>query len=160
MAMKALKWFGGFVAGLVVLGLLVFVVFVWPMIKRLDAAKPAIMSLAADFSKCLEAGDVSKCSDFTSDKFKTATPVSDWADFNFKIHKAIGNRVSAELDDKSLNINSVRGIEDSGELITAKFKAMYDNDPFVLESYTFRYSSEGKKYVIDSFHVESKLFMK
>ncbi len=131
------------------------------MNKRMEAAKPALISLAQDFTSCLETKDVAVCSSFTSEDFQKSAPLSEWELMNEKIRKVLGKRVSAELDQKSLNAMTFKSIKgDTLDRITARFKVMYDNDPFVIEKYSFRYDPRIGHYQIDGFNVESKLFIK
>jgi hypothetical protein len=132
-----------------------------PMMKELARATPEITRLMADFSRCMETEPTENCGRFTSNKFKSVVSNSDLELLAKKIHQVLGARLTGEVDKDSLSYNkNAPGDGTIETIISGRFKAMYEKDPFVVEQFSCIYNSNDKTYKILRFQTDSKLFLK
>ena len=162
MLKKIGKYLLGFVLGLIVLCTGVGVIFIWPMMKRADAAKPKLSEVAQAFAQCREKEVTVGCLDLTTKKFQDSINSVTWEEFNFKTRSLLGKRMSAELVPNSMNISTFNSFNGEGtkDYITVQFRAIYEKDAFVTEKYTIVRSPASESYLIESYNVQSNQLIK
>ncbi|WP_413561141.1 hypothetical protein [Bdellovibrio sp. HCB209] len=157
------KYLLGFVLGFAVLiaGLVVFVV--WPMNKRLEAAKPKLQSVAQAFAQCRESKDTnSDCLKLTTESFQKTTSAENWEAFTGKMQTALGKRMSAEIVPESLNITTFQSFTGRGtkDRIVVHFKSIYEKDPFVTEKFVMIHDPETDIFLVEGYNIGSTLMIR
>lgn len=153
-----LRWILYVISFVTLVVVLLFFLAWIPLRNETKDDQPKIVSLVNEYHQCLEKNGWANCYSFTSANFqKVATPET-LAVSEENIKRRLGKRLSGEVDLKSIKMKKSAGTHGKTKIVRVNVKTIYENDPFVVETFSLVFDSQSSQYKVDDFQISSKLF--